>query len=158
MDDDLKFWEVGRDVDLLEDIGGGIKSDNERLSSLIALAISFSVVCHTSEKSEDEATEGGEGIELLFNGGAGGETNLSETEALSSLHNVVVGSVVVVDVLLGELSLMAACVLGELFLSDLLSVEGELSEPRVLVHLGEVEGCSLRSGSSHGESEDRSHV
>ena len=156
MNDDLEFWEVGRDVDLLEDIGGGIKSDDERLSRTVALTISLSVVCHTSEKSKDEAAEGGEGFERLLDGGAGGKTNLSESEAFSGRHNVVVSIVVVINVLLGELNI-AVDEIVELCLSDLLSVVGELSEPRVLVHLVEVEGCSLSSGGSHGESEDRSH-
>ena len=157
LNNDLKLRKVGWNIDLFEDIGGGIGSNNEILESVIALRISLSVVSHTRGNSKDETTDGSEGFELLLDVGAGGETDLTETEALSSLHDVVVGSVVVVNVLLGKWGNVAIGKLVELCLSNLLSVEGELSEPRVLVELVEVEGCSLSSGGSHGESEDRSH-
>jgi len=103
----LELGQVGRDVDLLENIGASVGGDNEGLGGIEALGFGTLAVRHAGENVEDETTEGVKLSVLLHDMGAGGSTNFGKTETSSLVHERVMGFDVSSSLNLGQRLLLS---------------------------------------------------
>ena len=99
---DLSLSPIGRDVQLFNDIGGGVRGDDERLGCVIAFRISTVItISHTRKEVEDETRGGVESSVVLSDAGSTvvacacdvrpwTGTNKRHTKAIPCCHHIVV--------------------------------------------------------------------
>ena len=163
----LSLSGVGGDVDLLEDVGASVKTDNEVLDGGVALGVLGTTVRHASEEVEDEARGGVKLSVVLLNMGAGTERRKTKLGS-SSLEFVmgIGGLVTLSDSKRLDAALVALEGLGGVMsvgevVASLFGVLNEVVADGVVTefkHVLPFKGCGLGGEAKSGDSERSSHI